>query len=408
MAISVFVGEGCNRPRDILVIAATGTALAHPKWFQVLWRQQSSMMRRKVHALSIGPKFCDRKTSRGGLPSGCGWQAGQWAIARQARIDGKDVTDVAGDDLDPEIRSFAAEMARSYARYPALDQVPLSEARQIAEKVRLPWRQGGPVMHQSEDLHLPTPHGPVRVRIHRPNPSPQLPALIYLHGGGWTIFSIDSHDRLMREYAARAQIAVVGVDYALSPEAKYPVALEQVLAIARLLAREPSRFGLKPERLALGGDSAGGNLALSAALKLKASGESILHTLLLLYGVFTKEISAESARRYGGPDYMLTTAEMDQFWSNYLPANAVSDDPYATPLGAPLGGLPSTFLLAGACDILSEQSLFLAERLKAAGVKTELRIYAGATHSFLEAVSRSRLADQALAESAAFLSTELA
>ena len=75
---------------------------------------------------------------------------------------------MAGDDLDPEICSFAAEMAHAYARYPAFDQVPPSEARQIAEKVRLPWRQGGPVMHQSEELHLPTPHGAVRVRIHRP------------------------------------------------------------------------------------------------------------------------------------------------------------------------------------------------------------------------------------------------
>ena len=315
---------------------------------------------------------------------------------------------MAGDDLDPEICSFAAEMAHAYARYPAFDQVPPSEARQIAEKVRLPWRQGGPVMHQSEELHLPTPHGAVRVRIHRPNPSPQLPALIYLHGGGWTIFSIDSHDRLMREYAARAQVAVVGVDYALSPEAKYPVALEQVLAIARLLAREPSRFGLRSEGLALGGDSAGGNLALSAALKLQASGETILHALLLLYGVFTREISAAATHRYGGPAYMLTAAEMEQFWSNYLPPDTLPEDPYLTPLGAPLGGLPSTFVLSGACDILSEQSVFLAERLKAAGVKTELRIYAGATHSFLEAVSRSRLADQALAESAAFLSTALA
>ncbi len=315
---------------------------------------------------------------------------------------------MAGDDLDPEIRSFAAEMARAYARYPEFDQVPLSEARQIAEKVRLPWRQGGPVMHQSDEFHLPTPHGSVRVRIHRPNASPQLPALIYLHGGGWTIFSIDSHDRLMREYAARAQIAVVGVDYALSPEAKYPAALEQVLAIARLLAREPSRFGLKPGALALGGDSAGGNLALSAAIKLCASGEAIVRALLLLYGAFAQEISAEAARRYGGPGYMLTAAEMDQFWLNYLPANAAPPDLYATPLKAPLKGLPNTFVLAGTCDILSEQSIFLAQRLKDAGVETELRIYAGATHSFLEAVSCSRLADQALAESAAFLSAELA
>ncbi len=315
---------------------------------------------------------------------------------------------MAGDDLDPEIRSFAAEMARAYARYPALDQVPLSEARQIAEKVRLPWRQGGPVMHRSDELHLPTPHGLVRVRIHRPNASARLPALVYLHGGGWTIFSIDSHDRLMREFAARAQIAVVGVDYALSPEVKYPVALDQVLAIARLLAHEPSRFGLVPGRLALGGDSAGGNLALAAALKLNAAGEAIVRALLLLYGAFSQEISAEATRRYGGPDYMLTATEMDQFWSNYLPDRGAPEDLYAAPLKARLEGLPSTLVLAGACDILSEQSVFLAQRLKDAGVKTELKIYAGATHSFLEAVSRARLADQALAESAAFLSAELA
>lgn len=314
---------------------------------------------------------------------------------------------MSADDLDPQIRSFAVEMEKAYAQFPDFARIPLTEVRRIAEQVRAPWRRGGPAMAETREICLPTPHGDVRVRIYRPSTEPSPGALIYLHGGGWTIFSIDTHDRIMREYASRAKLAVIGVDYALSPEAKYPIALEQVLAITRLVARQPAQFGINPGPLAIGGDSAGANLALAAALTLHRTGEELLRGLLLLYGAFDQQISDGAAARYGGRGYMLTPEEMARFWANYLPQDYSPDDVLAQPLQAPLAGLPSAYVLAGACDILAEQSVRLAQKLRLAGVPSELKIYAGATHSFLEAISVSSLADQALADSARWLRTQL-
>ena len=340
------------------------------------------------------------------------WEDGEGTAARSERCNvrayrTKDVMDVSADDLDPQIRRFAAEMARAYAGYPDLGSVTLAEARQIAEAVRAPWCSGGPAMAATDEYILPTPHGGVRVRVYRPSPARDIPALLYLHGGGWTIFSIDTHDRIMREFAARAGIAVAGIDYALSPEAKYPVALEQVTAIARHFAQQGAQYGIDPARLAIGGDSAGGNLALAAALKLRDVGDRVFSGLLLLYGVFDKRVSPEAAARFGGSDYMLTAEEMAQFWANYLPDALEPCDTFARPLFAPLAGLPPVLLMAGVCDILAEQSRALAARLRAADVPADLKLYPGATHSFLEAVSISDLADRALADGALWLRSQL-
>src|SRR5580765_770416 len=116
---------------------------------------------------------------------------------------------IEADGLDPDIRQFVQAMHRSYGRFPNFDAMPPTERRQVAEQVRAPWRQGGPRMWRSQDVSI----AGVRGRIHTPAASPALGAMLYLHGGGWTLFSIDTHDRLMREYAARAGVIVVGIDY---------------------------------------------------------------------------------------------------------------------------------------------------------------------------------------------------
>src|SRR5215470_9207203 len=127
------------------------------------------------------------------------------------------------DPLDPQIRRFVSALAEGWAQFPDDGSRSIVEMRRIAEIVRRPWRQGGPAMAATSDMLLPTRRGDVRVRLHRPSAEMAAqPALVYLHGGGWTMFSLDTHDRIMREFAARAGVVVVGVDYALSPEAKFP------------------------------------------------------------------------------------------------------------------------------------------------------------------------------------------
>lgn len=307
------------------------------------------------------------------------------------------------DDVDPDIRLFQQRMSAGYAAFPDFAGLPLPQARRAAEEVRAQWVRGGPKMARTTELRVGALQ--TRIRIHMPQApvaGSKVPALLYLHGGGWTMFSLDTHDRLMREYAARAGIAVVGIDYSLSPEAKFPRAIEEILDVLQWLRASGGEHGIDVARLASGGDSAGANLAVAAHLRLRDLGLPPTCAMLLNYGVFTDQHSP-SMSRYDGPHYMLETGEMQWFWSNYLRGDADRGNPLAVPLHADLSGLPPAFLAIAECDILADGNHAMAAHLAAAGVEVEARSYAGATHSFLEAVSISALSDRALDESAAWL-----
>jgi acetyl esterase len=308
----------------------------------------------------------------------------------------------AEDELAPDMRRFQQWLAAAYARHPPLDGVSLPRAREIAERVRAPLTHGGPRMVRTQDVQVDTAHGPLRLRVHAPTAEPRLPALVYLHGGGWVFFSIETHDRLMRELAARAGRVVIGVDYARAPEARYPVAREQATAAWRWARRHADTLGIAATRIALGGDSAGANLALASALALRDAGEHP-DALLLNYGVFCDDDSTDSFTRYDGPRYNLGRAEMRTFWNHYLGAAPDRSDPLAMPLHAELAGLPRCCLVVPECDVLRDDSLALAARLRAAGVPVDLQRHPGAVHSFLEAVSFSETAERGLAWSAAWL-----
>src|SRR5690606_27275876 len=226
------------------------------------------------------------------------------------------------------------------------------------------------------------------------------------HGGGWTLFSIDTHDRLMREYAARAGVAVVAVDYSLSPEARFPRALGETVDVIEWLRGHGAAHGIDALRLAVGGDSAGANLAVASQLRLRDAGMPVLSAMLLNYGAFSDRVTASWAR-YDGPEYMLEADEMHRFWDNYLRDGADRGNPLAMPLHADLRGLPAAFMAVAECDILVDDNHAMAAALGAAGVGVEFRGYAGATHSFLDAVSISDLADRALDETSTWLKQAL-
>ena len=312
-------------------------------------------------------------------------------------------TPVDTDVLDPDIRRFVTALNEGYGRYPDFDRLTVRERRAVAEQVRAPWCAGGPRMWRSLDTQI----AGVRSRIHIPFEVPSaLGAMLYAHGGGWTMFSIDTHDRLMREYAARAGIIVVGIDYSLSPEAKFPVALDEVVEATRWLQRTGATHGIDPKRLAIGGDSAGANLALGAALRLREGGDPALRGMLFNYGAFGPQPTL-SYNLYDGPRYMLTVEEMGNFWTNYIRGPADLKDPLVAPALADVHGLPAAYFCIAECDILSDGNRMMAARLAAAGVPTEEHAYEGATHSFLEAVSISALADGALDSAARWLSQRL-
>jgi acetyl esterase len=330
-------------------------------------------------------------------------RAGDIGSLRKERVPGmSDAQRIDEDGLDPDIRRFVTAVQRGYGEYRGFDALPLPERRRAAEAVRAPWRAGGPGMWRSADIRI----GAVRGRVHIPVEAP-LGALLYLHGGGWTMFSIDTHDRLMREYARRSGAIVVGIDYSLSPEAKFPTALNDVLAAIDWLRGEGGGYGIDPARLAAGGDSAGANLAVAAALRLRELGLPQLKALLLNYGAFSAEPTA-SYERYGGPRYMLTVDEMQDFWNNYTASPAELGNPLVAPYRADLRGLSPAFFCIAACDILADSNRAMAARFAAARVPCEVHVYPGATHSFLEAVSIAPLAERALEEGARWLRARLA
>lgn len=263
-------------------------------------------------------------------------------------------------------------------------------------------------MAQQIDRVVPTPVGDVRIRIHNPSARPGKAAVIYMHGGGWKLFSIDTHDRLMREYAARADVVVIGIDYALAPEAKFPIAQQQVAHVVRWAHEHSAELSIDPDRLALGGDSAGGNLAITAALRLCEEGlPQLVSALVMNYAAVDVYCASDALQRYGYDGYMLGADEMREFWREYLRSSEDEHNPLACPIHADLRGLPPTFMVIPECDILSEQNWRLAKKLQSAGVEVETSFYPGASHSFLEAISIASISNQALDDTARWLRQSL-
>lgn len=306
------------------------------------------------------------------------------------------------DDIDVDIRKFVDGISQGYANVSGLADMTLNERRAVAEKIRVPWRSGGPEMAETREISI----GGMRGRLHRPTSNAVLPVLLYIHGGGWTLFSIDTHDRLMREYAARAGVCVVGIDYSLSPEHKFPVALHQVVDTIEWLQTKAGELGIDPDKVAIGGDSAGANLSVSACLELRRRGGKLPQALLLSYGAFGSAATASYAR-YDGPDYCLEVNEMKSFWENYRRSPADHENPLVEPEKADLSGMPPAFLAIAECDILADSNREFAKKLEAAGGVVEAVVYEGATHSFLEAASIAPLARRALDEQSDWLRSQL-
>lgn len=314
------------------------------------------------------------------------------------------------EPIDPGVARFVRGLMEGYAAYPDLDSRPLPERRAIAEKVRAPWREGGPLMYRVTNLTAPTPAGQVKVRLFEARASKHLrPALVYAHGGGFTSFSLDTHDRLMREYADRTGAVVVGVDYSLSPEVKFPVALNEIVGVVYWLGAAGTALGIDPARIAVGGDSAGANLALATALSLRdARHGDRVRALLLNYGFFDADSTTASHAAHGGDDKLLTSVELAWYLDNYLAGTPHRENPLAIPMLAELHDLPPSFHVIAQCDPLRDSDLKMAERLRVAGGEVEAHVYKGATHSFLEAMSVAPLADQALLQSSEWLVKKLA
>lgn len=296
---------------------------------------------------------------------------------------------------DPEMKAAALAFEKMAAEYPpmALRQ-PFDPSRAINEALNLRLAAGGPQMAETRDRWVSGHGRRIQCRVHKPRAG-RLPVLVYAHGGGWVWSSIDTHDRLVREYAAAAGIAVVNVDYALSPEAKFPRALEEVAAVVRHVAEHGDDWGLDGSRIVVGGDSAGGNLALGTALMLRDTGGPALRGILANYPVCAADFTTPSYREFGPGGYFLTEEKMRFYWQAYLPHEADRFHPWAAPLHADCRDLPPTLVHLAQLDVLTDEGLAMAERLRAAGVDVESETFPGLIHGFLrntETVAGARAA----------------
>jgi acetyl esterase len=243
-------------------------------------------------------------------------------------------------------------------------------------------RVRGEVVFEVADRTLPGPAGEIPVRVYRPSEEAALPVLIFFHGGGWVIGSLDTHDNTCRALANAAGCIVVSVDYRLAPEHTFPAAVDDAFAATRWAAEHVADIGGDPARVAVGGDSAGGNLTAVVALLAREAGDLSLRFQLLVYPVTDYEFDSQSMRD-NATGYFLERDSMRWFYRHYLTGEADADDWRASPLRArDLAGLPPAFVITAEYDPLRDQGEAYARRLGDAGVPVELRRYDGVFHGF--------------------------
>jgi acetyl esterase len=234
-----------------------------------------------------------------------------------------------------------------------------------------------------ENHTLPGPAGDLPVRLYAPEADGPLPVLAYFHGGGFVIGDLDTHDGTCRELAVGAECLVVSVDYRLAPEHPFPAAPEDCYAATAWLAEHCAELGGDPTRLAVGGDSAGGNLAAAVALMARERGGPPLAHQLLIYPVTDYAFETASYRE-NAEGYMLTLPMMEWFWNHYLADPAQGDNELASPLRATsLAQLPPATVITAEFDPLRDEGEAYAQRLSDAGVKTQMTRYDGVFHGFL-------------------------
>ncbi|OBF53535.1 alpha/beta hydrolase [Mycolicibacterium monacense] len=235
-----------------------------------------------------------------------------------------------------------------------------------------------------EDRLVDGPDGAIPVRIYHPagvaaNPPP---VLVYAHGGGFVFCDLDSHDGLCRDIANRTAAVVVSVDYRLAPEYPWPAAAEDVYAVTRWVSDNCAALGADPRRIAVGGDSAGGNLVAVTTLMARDRGGPALVAQLLVYPMITPDFTTESYRLYGAGYYNPAEA-LRWYWDQYAPNESDRTDPYVSPLHADLRGLPPAVMVIAGHDPLRDEGLRFGEALAEAGVPTVVRRFDGGIHGFM-------------------------
>jgi acetyl esterase/lipase len=276
--------------------------------------------------------------------------------------------------LHPQVVQLLERVAKS--PLPQIHEVPVHVGRRLYRDTRAALSPKAPEVASASLVLAP---GPVALRYYRPlgsKPDEALPALVYFHGGGWVIGDLDTHDVLCRQLANGGRCAVYSVDYRMGPEHPFPAAVEDCLAAAKFVASRHSR-------IALGGDSAGGNLATVVALLARDAGQPEIAFQLLIYPATDQRGQHASVKR-NGEGYLLTKKAMDYFQAQYLPRREDFQDWRASPLlTKSLAGLPPAHVITAGYDPLLDEGREYAERMAKEGVEVSYREYPDMVHGFI-------------------------
>lgn len=314
-------------------------------------------------------------------------------------------TVIDGQRLDPEVQLLMRLLGRGSS--PTYGEP--AEARAERAREALVFRGEPFEVGRIQDLTIPGAAGPIGARLYAPEHSAaRLPLLVYLHGGGWVVCDLDTHDNACRFLAREADVLVLSVDYRLAPEHRFPAAVEDALAAFRFGVEHASDLGADPQAVAIGGDSAGGNLAAVASHMTVSDGGPVPAFTLNLYPVTDLSVKRDSYRLFG-EDFLLTEAQMDWYRAHYLPDEAAALDPRASPLLADdLSGLPPTYIATAGFDPLRDEGEEYARRLREAGVPVALKRHPGLIHGFLNAVGSTDFGRVAMQDAAGALRVGLA
>ena len=304
----------------------------------------------------------------------------------------------------------AQQVADAFSKPPFLFQMTPADARKVLDDAQAAPIEKLPV--DEEWITVPAPAGDVRVRIVKPQGATgMLPVVVYMHGGGWILGNAGTHDRLVRELAVGAQAAVAFVEYTPAPEAHYPVAIEQGYATAQWITRNGASKGLDASRMAVAGESVGGNMTAALALMAKQRGDVRFMQQSIYYPVTDAAMNTASYDQFA-TGYYLSREEMAWFWDAYAPDKAQRSEITASPNQASteqVTGLPPTLLLVDEADVLRDEGEAYAAKLRAAGVPVTTVRYDGTIHDFmlLNALSQTKAARGAISQATSFLGAAL-
>jgi len=309
--------------------------------------------------------------------------------------------------LDPQVEAFLHQMEQQGT--PPVHTLTALQARETRNPVFI--KLGGPPESVADvkDLDIPGPAGQIPIRIYTPQGTGPFPVLVFFHGGGFVICNLDTHDSICRSLANGASCIVVSVDYRLAPEHKFPAAVDDAYAATQWVAFNADRIKGDPDRIAVGGDSAGGNLSAVVSLLARDKGGPSLIYQLLLYPVTNLSSFDTDSHRQHGEGYILTSDGMEYYRDHYVEHEEELQNPYVSPLLAQeMTGLPPALVITAQFDVLTDEAEAYANRLKEAGVQVKYICFDGMIHAFFSLPTVIDQARDAMDEATAALRTVFA